>query len=179
MQIRKSFRLLLVLLISLSLSGVGSSAHAVVCPPTNLDGNTVASISIGKTAVPIKRVDYPKSGVLDPPRSPQFAGVSIRHRPLSSIQGSSLIVWHYTYNGCKGTMNPLLDMPRKGQIEVVDEKGKKTKYQISKKMVVDIGKYDADWFRLNGSRQLVFVTCTGKVVNGKFTKNAVVIATPL
>lgn len=155
-----------------------TSASAATCPPTNQDGKTVANLIMGKSKVEIKRVDYPKSGVLDPPKSPQFAGVSIRHQPLSSIEGSSLIVWHVSYHGCKGRLNMLSEAPLRTKFSIVDEKGINTQYQVVKNMTIKVGKYNADWFRLNGPRQLVFVTCAGKVVNGHHTQNQVVIAIP-
>jgi hypothetical protein len=133
---------------------------------------------MGKSKVEIKRVDYPKSGVLDPPKSPEFAGISIRHQPLSSIEGSSIIVWHVSYHGCKGRLNMISEAPLKTKFTVTDEKGVNTQYQVVKNMIIKVGAYQADWFRLNGPRQLVFVTCAGKVVNGHHTQNQVVIAIP-
>jgi hypothetical protein len=153
-------------------------ASAAKCPPTDMDGKTVANLFVGKSKVEIKRVDYPKSGALDPPKSPQFAGVSIRHQPLSAVQGSSIIVWHVSYHGCKGRLNMLSEAPLNTKFSVVDEKGGNTQYQIVKNFKIKKGDYEADWFRLNGSRQLVFVTCTGKVVDGHYTHNQVLIAIP-
>jgi hypothetical protein len=153
-------------------------ASAAKCPPTDIDGKTVANLFMGKSKVEIKRVDYPKSGELDPPKSPQFAGVSIRHQPLSAVQGSSIIVWHVSYHGCKGRLNMLSEAPLKTKFSVVDEKGGNTQYQVVKNFKIKKGDYEADWFRLNGSRQLVFVTCTGKVVDGHYTHNQVLIAIP-
>lgn len=171
---------LISLLISLSFLFTGANpAAAASCPPLDIDGKTVANLSVGKTKVEIKRVDYPKSGALDPPASPRFAGVSIRHQPLSAIQGSSIIVWHVSYHGCKGRLNVLSQAPLKTKFSIVDEKGVRTQYQMVKNFKIPKGQYKADWFRLNGSRQLVFVTCAGKVVKGSFTQNHVLIAVPI
>jgi hypothetical protein len=168
---------LIVLLMLTSWIGI-SPASAAKCPPTDVDGKTVANLFMGKSKVEIKRVDYPKSGVLNPPKSPKYAGVSIRHQPLSAVQGSSIIVWHVSYHGCKGRLNMLSESPLNSKFLVTDEKGEKTQYRIIKNFKVNKGAYEADWFRLNGSRQLVFVTCTGKVVDGHYTQNQIVIATP-
>lgn len=119
-----------------------SPAQAAKCPPTNLDGKTVANLTMGKTKVEIKRVDYPKSGVLDPPKSPKFAGVSIRHQPLSSIQGSSLIVWHVSYRGCQGKLNVISKAPISTKFSVRDEKGVNTEYKVVKNVTIKVGKYD-------------------------------------
>lgn len=173
----RSLLIVIALMVS-SLFGFSQSAYAAKCPPTNKDGKTIGYIEVGKTKVDVKYVDYPKSGVLDPPVSPLFAGVSIRHQPLSSIQGSSLIVWHISYSGCQGKLNVITKAPLKTKFTVIDEKGVKTRYEISKNFMVPVGKYQADWFRMNGSRQLVFVTCAGKVVKGHHTSNQIVIATP-
>jgi hypothetical protein len=155
-----------------------SPAAAAKCPPTDNDGKTVANLFMGKSKVEIKRVDYPKSGALVPPKSPQFAGVSIRHQPLSAVQGSSILVWHVSYHGCKGRLNMLTEAPLNTKFSVLDEKGGNTQYQVVKNFKVKKGAYEADWFRLNGSRQLVFVTCTGDVVDGHYTHNQVLIAIP-
>jgi hypothetical protein len=43
-----------------------NAASAATCPPLDVDGKTVANLFMGKSKIEIKRVDYPKSGVLDP-----------------------------------------------------------------------------------------------------------------
>ena len=180
MKMRKVFTTLitLALLIVTTCFGV-TPASAAKCPPTDIDGKTVGKLFMGKSKVEIKRVDYPKSGALDPPKSPQYAGVSIRHQPLSAVQGSSIIVWHVSFHGCKGRLNMLSEAPLKTKFSVVDEKGGNTQYQVVKNFKVKKGAYQADWFRLNGNRQLVFVTCTGKVIKGHYTHNQVLIAVPV
>lgn len=175
-QIKVSLLSILILLSSI-LVGV-SPVAAASCPPTNVDGKTVANVILGDLKVAVKRVDYPKSGALDPPKSPKFAGLSIRHQPLGAIQGSSVIVWHASYHGCKGSLNALTESPLNTKFLVVDEKGASTEYKLVEKLKIPKGQYEADWFRLNGSRQLVFITCTGKVVNGSYTQNQILIAIP-
>lgn len=175
---RKQISSIAVLILFSSIFIGLNQASAATCPPLDVDGKTVANLFLGKSKIEIKRVDYPKSGVLDPPKSPQFAGVSIRHQPLSAIQGSSIIVWHVSYHGCKGRLNMLSEAPLTTKFSVVDEKGISTQYQVVKNFKIPKGQYQADWFRLNGSRQLVFVTCAGSVVNGSFTQNQVLIAVP-
>lgn len=174
----KTLFVVIIVLVTTSLIGL-SPASAAKCPPTNIDGKTIGNLLMGKSKVEIKRVDYPKSGALDPPKSPQFAGLSIRHQPLSAIQGSSIIVWHVSFHGCKGRLNMLSKAPLNTKFFIVDEKGIKSQYEVIKNFRTPKGKYKADWFRLNGSRQLVFVTCTGKVVNGSYTQNQVLIAVPI
>ena len=176
--IRRQISLITLLSVISSIFIGLNQASAATCPPLDVDGKTVANLFIGKSKIGIKRVDYPKSGVLDPPKSPQFAGISIRHQPLSAIQGSSIIVWHVSYHGCKGRLNVLSEAPLTTKFSVIDEKGVSTQYQLVKNLKVPKGQYKPDWFRLNGSRQLVFVTCTGKVVNGSYTQNQVLIAIP-
>jgi len=178
LNIRKQISLVAVLIVFSSIFSGLNQASAATCPPLDIDGKTVANLFLGKSKIEIKRVDYPKSGVLDPPKSPQFAGVSIRHQPLSAIQGSSIIAWHVSYHGCKGRLNVLSEAPLNTKFSVVDEKGISTQYQVVKNFKIPKGQYEADWFRLNGPRQLVFITCTGKVVNGSYTQNQVLIAIP-
>jgi hypothetical protein len=161
-----------------SFAALAPTASAAKCPASNLDGKTIGTIKIGSVSVPIKSVTYPLSGELDPPKSPLFAGVSARHNPLKATVGSSIIVWHIEYDGCKGKLNPIIKAKVGSKISVTDEEGKKTSYKISDSISVPLGEYKAKWFRIDGPRQLVFVTCGGKVVKGHYTRNQIVIAVP-
>lgn len=161
-----------------SFAALAPTASAAKCPPSNLDGKTIGAIKVGSLSVPVKSITYPVSGVMDPPLSPIYAGISARHNPLKAIEGSSIIVWHVRYNGCVGKLNPILESKVGAKISVQDEDGANQSYKIAKSFSVPVGDYKPDWFRLDGPRQLVFVTCGGKVVNGRFTKNEIVIAVP-
>lgn len=155
-----------------------SAAYADPCPSPKKDGKTIGEINVGGTKINVKSVTYPLGGEFDPPKSPLNAGVSARHMPLSATEGSSLIVWHINYNGCQGKLNVINNKSIGYKFSVVDEKGKIKNYVVSSRTTVKKGQYKRDWFRLNGPRQLVFVTCTGKVVNSSYTDNLVIIATP-
>ena len=161
-----------------SFAALAPVASAANCPATNLDGKTIGQIVFGASVVQVKSVTYPVSGSLNPPRSPLYAGLSARHNPLNATEGSSLIVWHINYEGCIGTLNPIISAKIGTNFAVVDENGKKKSYKISKSFSVPVGNYQSDWFRLDGSRQLIFVTCGGKVVNGHYTRNEIVISIP-
>lgn len=162
-----------------SFTHVPTASAAVKCPPAKSDGKTVGKIEVGSVTVNVKNVDYPEGKDLNPPKSPLNAGVSIRHQPLSADTGSSIIVWHINYNGCQGKLNVINNKKRGYQFSVKDENGTTTQYEVSKKVQVKKGKYDPDWFMLSGPRQLVLVTCTGKVVNRSYKDNLVIIATPV
>lgn len=163
-------------LISVSAS---SAIAAARCPDPKKDGATVGKIIVGKTTVDVKQVSYPAGGEVDPPKSPLNAGVSLRHMPLSSPIGSSLIVWHVNYAGCVGKLNVVTKQKVGTVFSIVDEKGFKNKFKITQRVTVLKGKYKQSWFTLTGPRQLVMVTCTGRVRNGHYDKNLVVIAIPV
>jgi hypothetical protein len=155
-----------------------SPANAAACSDPSKDGKTIGKIVVGSTSVDVKNINYPAGGELDPPKSPLVAGVSLRHKQLSSLDGTSLIVWHINYDGCQGKLDVINNKPKGFLFTIVDETGKSRKYKIDTKTVVVKGTYKPEWFRLNGPRQLVFVTCTGKVVKGSYTDNLVITAIP-
>ncbi len=161
-----------------SFAALAPTASAAKCPASNLDGKTIGTIKVGSLSVPVKSVTYPLSGELDPPISPLFAGLSARHNPLTATIGSSIIVWHIKYNSCIGKLNPIVESKVGAKISVVDEIGASRSYKISSNFSVAVGAYDAKWFSLEGPRQIVFVTCTGKVVNGRYSRNQIIIAVP-
>lgn len=168
-----------LILFSLFFTGVSApSSTAAYCPPGKIDGKTVGKINVGDVEVNIKNVDYPEGKDLSPPKSPLNAGVSIRHQPLSAESGSSIIVWHVNYKGCQGKLNVVNKKKLGYKFNVIDENGKSVEYAISKKVQVKKGNYDPMWFMLSGPRQLVLVTCIGKVINRSYTDNLVIIATP-
>jgi hypothetical protein len=172
--------------LSVSLALIGNllfslapSAIAAGCPDPKKDGKTIGKVVVGKTNTDVKYVDYEAGEALDPPNSPLNVGLSIRHMPLSSPIGSSLLVWHINYKGCEGKLNILNDKKIGFKFSIVDEKGFKQEFKISKKFQVKKGKYKSEWFQLNGPRQLTLVTCIGKVVNHHYEDNLVIIAVPL
>lgn len=171
-------RLLLLAMLAGLLVGAPSSAGAAACPDPAKDGKTIGNIVFGSVVADIKAVTYPAGGELKPPKSPDNVGLSVRHMPLSSPVGSSLLTWHVNYNGCQGRLNPLATKGKGSRFTVIDEKGFRQDYTVARTIRVKKGEYKAEWFRLDGSRQLVLVTCTGSVVNGHYTHNLVLIATP-
>jgi hypothetical protein len=178
----KPFRHLLAILVLIApmvqVAGL-SSASAAPCPRGNRDGLTVGKINVAGVSVDVKRTSYPAGKEFDPPSSPRNAGVSVRHRPLSATVGSTLIGWHINYAGCIGKLNVIMNRPVGFEFSVRDELGATTKYKITAIRIVPKGKYRKEWFYLSGKRQLVMVTCTGRVVNGHYTDNYVVIAEPV
>lgn len=155
------------------------AAHAVKCPDPNKDGKTIGKVVVGKIVSNVKYIDYQAGGVVDPPDSPLNVGLSIRHMPLSSPIGSSLLVWHVNYKGCVGKLDVLIDKKPGFKFSIVDEKGYKQEFKIAEKVQVRKGKYKAEWFQLNGPRQLTMVTCIGKVVNRHYQDNLVILAVPV
>jgi hypothetical protein len=161
-----------------SFAALAPTASAAKCPSGKSDGKTIGTIKYSSISVPVKSVTYPVSGELNPPVSPSVAGVSARHNPLSAKVGSSIIVWHISNKGCNGKLNPIVKSKKGAKVTITDENGAKRNYKVTDNLSIPIGSYKAKWFRLDGVRQLVFVTCGGKVVNKRFTRNLVVIAVP-
>lgn len=155
------------------------AAGAATCPPSSVDGETIGKIQVNNVSVNIKSVKYPKGGALTPPRSPLNAGISMRHMPLSSDLGTSVIAWHVNFNGCQGKLNVLSKESVGFEFSVVDENGDTDLYRITEKFTVKKGDYEPEWFDLSGPRKLLLVTCTGKVVNGSYLKNLVLMAEPI
>lgn len=170
---------LTVALIGNLLLAVAPSANAASCPDPKKDGKTIGKVVVGKVVADVKYIDYEAGGYVDPPNSPLSVGLSIRHMPLYSPIGSSLLVWHVNYKGCVGKLNVLNDKKPGFKFSIIDEKGFKQSFKISEKVQVKKGRYKAEWFQLNGPRQLTLVTCIGKVVNRHYQDNLVIIAVPV
>lgn len=155
-----------------------SIAHAATCRPISTNTKTMGTMIADGISAVVKSANYPAGGVFDPPESPLAIGLSARHQPLSATSGSSLLVWHVNYSGCQGKINFMMKKKAGYTFSMIDETATIKEYKISSVQIVPVGKYKPEWFRLSGPRQLVFVTCTGKVVKGHHTQNHVIIATP-
>lgn len=159
---------------------VAPSAEATSnCAPVDLGKQAVGSIQVGDVVVDVTKVTYPAGGDLFPPNDARVAGVSTLHQPLSAKLGSSLIVWHDYWNRCSGPLNVLTEKKPGFKFVVTDAKGKKVAYEIVEISTIKMGDYRKSWFSLNGPRQLILVTCTGKLVNGHKVLNSVVRAVPV
>lgn len=169
-----------ILTAALSLALVAAPvAEAAKCPSPRKDGKTVGAVIADGVTVNVKNVDYKPGKDITPPASPLNAGVSLLHQPLSSKEGSSVIVWHVNYRGCQGKLNVINDEKPGFTFGVIDENGDLVEYAIRERLQVKKGDYEEDWFMLSGKRQLIMVTCIGKVVRGSYLDNLVIIATPV
>lgn len=155
-----------------------SNAAPAKCIPVKPNGKTIGRINVSDISLPIKNFIYPEGGKMEPQGSTLMAAVSLRHMPLSSTIGSSVIVWHRDYKGCSNELNIFLKRQVGSTFTIKDENNEIKTYKVSKKLVVDKGGYKASWFRTIGPRQLVLVTCTGPFRNGHYEQNFVLIAEP-
>lgn len=174
------FRRALIVLAAISLVQLTLpiTAEGAGCPSAEVGGPTVGWIDTGSARAPIKRVTYPAGGVLDPPASNQVVGMSVRHRPLLSEQGTTVLTWHVRFgNGCPGTLNPIIDAPVGSEFTLTDSKSRSRTYVITEKHTVPKGRYDPAWFRSNGSPQVTLFTCTD-LRQGVYRKTFAIIATP-
>lgn len=163
----------------LPIVAVPSADAASNCTPPDLGKKAIGSVQVGNMVVDLTRVSYPAGGDVFPPDDARVGGVSTRHQPLTSLMGSSLIVWHDYWKGCAGSLNVLVNKKPGFKFVVTDGKGKKKVYQIAEVSTIKMGNYPKTWFSLNGPRQLIMVTCTGKLVGGHKVLNAVVRAVPV
>jgi len=154
-------------------------AQAWTCPPATVGGPTIAEVNVGKKTVPVKSVTYKKGGTLDPPATNKAAGLSKRNAPLHAKHGSTVITWHVRYGpGCPGALNRLITMPL-GSTFTVGKIGKTPKaYEITERIKIKQTGLKSKWFRRDGTRQLVLITCAD-LVGGVFTKTTVIIAKPV
>ncbi len=165
-------------LIAALLVGPISGAGAAPCNPIKPKGKTVGQIAAGSVSMPIKSFNYPAGGVMEPQKTTLAAAVSLRHQPLNSPLGTSVIVWHVNYSGCNNALNVLTTQSAGYKFKVTDEDGETKSYVISKRSKVKKGDYKESWFDLIGPRKLLLVTCGGAFKNGHYEDNVVIIATP-
>jgi hypothetical protein len=154
------------------------TASAAKCLPVKPKGKTIGSIKSGAIDMPIKSFNYPAGGVMEPQKSTLMAALSSRHMPLSSITGTSVLVWHVNYNGCQNALNAISWRGVGSTFKIIDEKGKNKSYVVTERYVVKKGDYQEEWFDLIGPRKLLLVTCTGAFKGGHFEDNVVLIAVP-
>ena len=180
MKLEKFIRVILglALAIGISLSPTALTVSAAACKPEKPTGKTIGTISVGNLDMPIKAFNYPAGGIMEPQGTTLAAGLSLRHMPLDSKLGTTVITWHVNYNGCWSPLNVLMGKEEGFVITLEDEDGVRTKYKIEKKLVVKKGDYKKSWFNLIGPRQIVLFTCTGTFTKGHYEKNMVFIATP-
>lgn len=181
MKCEKLIRLLLglALAIGLSLSPSALTLSSAACAPEKPTGKTIGTISVGNLDMPIKAFNYPAGGIMEPQGTTLAAGLSLRHMPLDSKLGTTVITWHVNYKGCWSPLNVLMGKEEGFIFTLEDEDGVRTKYKIEKKLVVKKGDYKKSWFTLIGPRQIALFTCTGTFIKGHYDKNMVFIATPL
>lgn len=168
-----------VALIASTLFAINPTNAAPKCDPVKPRGKTIGTIEVGNVKQPIKAFNYPVGGVMEPQGTTLAAGLSLRHMPLNSTLGTSVITWHVNYKGCWSPLNLFMSREVGSTFRITDEDGNVTRYRIDRKLVVKKGDYRRSWFQLIGPRQLALFTCTGEFRNGHYTDNMVFIATPV
>ena len=154
-------------------------AQARTCPPASVGGPTVAVMTVGGKAVPVKRVTFRNGGALVPPATNQAAGISARHAPLGARRGATVITWHVRFGeGCDGSLNALTRMPI-GSTFTVGATGKVARtYQITSRVTVPKGQLRRSWFRTGGPHRLVMITCAD-LSGGVFRGTMAIVAAPV
>lgn len=164
---------------ALSLLGVNAAQAAAHCPDTSVGGKTIGWVKVDGQATPIKEINYPRGGELNPPDSAVVAGISQRHRSLMAQEGTTVLTWHVRFGtGCDGSLNKLLKKPMGYQFRIEKLNGETEAYQLVDRATVPKGKYRASWFRKQGSPQLALFTCTGWR-DGAFRNTTALFAEPV
>ncbi len=156
-----------------------TQAASADCKPVKPRGQSVGMINYGNKKMPIIPFTYPAGGVMEPQKTTRAAAISLRHMPLDSKLGTSVIAWHVDFNGCLSELNALLDKSVGYRFSITDNNGVTRKFEISQKLTVKKGKYRKSWFSLVGPRRLAMFTCSGPFVNGHYRDNEVLIAVPV
>lgn len=167
------------LVVGISLAPSAITASSAACKPTKPSGKTIGTITVGNVDMPIKAFNYPAGGIMEPQGTTLAAGLSLRHMPIDSKLGTTVITWHVNYNGCWSPLNVLMSKQEGFVFTLRGEDGVKNKYKIEKKLIVKKGDYKKSWFTLIGPRQVALFTCTGTFIRGHYDKNMVFIATPV
>jgi hypothetical protein len=181
MKVNQVLRILLSfsLALGLTFAPVALTSSSAACKTIKPKGKTIGTITAGNVTLPIKAFSYPAGGVMEPQGTTLSAGLSLRHMPLDSSLGTSVITWHVNYNGCWSPLNVLMSKNKGFVFSIKDASGDATRYRIERKLVVKKGNYKKSWFTLVGPRQVALFTCTGSFVRGHYDKNMVFIATPV
>jgi hypothetical protein len=164
----------------LSLLVAGASpAGAGQCPSSAVGGKAIGWIEFDDVRVPIKPVNAPAGGELDPPATAKAAGVTRQHQPLLAGEGTTVIAWHVRYGpGCDGTLNPLLAKAKGSTFDIVTAAGKRQTYALTSRSTVPRGRYRPEWFRSNGDPQVALFTCADPR-GGKYQKTTALFAVPV
>lgn len=168
-----------ILGIGFALSPISLSNSAAACKPVTPKGQRIGTINVGNAKVPIIPFTYPAGGVMEPQKTTEALFMSLRHMPLSSSIGTSVLAWHVNFNDCWSDLNTLIGDEQVGfRFKITDETGVTKTYKISQIATVKKGKYKKSWFSVVGPRQLALFTCSGSFKDGHYVDNKVIIAVP-
>jgi hypothetical protein len=158
---------------------VANPVLASPCPSSKIGGKPVGWIEFDGIKVPLKSVNAPAGGELDPPATAEAGGVSRQHQPLLAAEGTTVIAWHVRFGmGCNGSLNPLLAKSTGSTFDIVTAQGQRQTYTLTTKVTVPRGKYRPEWFRSNGSPQMALFTCADPQ-GGKYQKTTALFAEPI
>ena len=165
--------------VAFSLSPISQTTSLAACKPVKPIGTPIGTVNVGASKMPIVPFSYPAGGVMEPQKTTEALFMSLRHMPLSSSIGTSVLVWHINANGCWSNLNFLIGDEKVGtRFKITDETGVTKSYRISEISIVQKGKYKKSWFTLVGPRKLALFTCSGAFVDGHYVDNKVIIAVP-
>lgn len=163
----------------LCLAPISQTPSLAACKPVKPKGTPIGTINAGSSRISIIPFSYPAGGVMEPQKTTEALFMSLRHMPLSSSVGTSVLAWHINANGCWSDLNFLIGDEKVGtRFRITDETGVTKTYRITNVSVVKKGNYKKSWFSLVGPRKLALFTCTGAFVDGHYVDNKVIIAVP-
>ena len=174
------FALASSLMLGLTIAPMTQQSATAACVQEKLTNKSIGNIAIGSSNTKIVPFTYPAGGVMLPPWNTEVLFMSLRHMPLSSSIGTTVLVWHINNGrGCWSNLNFLLGDQKVGfKFKITDETGVTKTYRITQVMIGPKGKYQKDWFSIVGPRKLAIFTCNDKFVNGHYVENKVLLAVP-
>ena len=174
------FALASSLMLGLTIAPMTQQSATAACVQEKLTNKSIGNIAIGSSNTKIVPFNYPAGGVMLPPWNTEVLFMSLRHMPLSSSIGTTVLVWHINNGrGCWSNLNFLLGDQKVGfKFKITDETGVTKTYRITQVTIVPKGKYQKDWFSIVGPRKLAIFTCNDKFVNGHYVENKVLLAVP-
>jgi sortase (surface protein transpeptidase) len=124
-------------------------------------------------------VTFRNGGILNPPETALAAGISARNQPLASKKGVTVLTWHVRYGpGCDGALNDLITLPIGSTFTVGAVDKTPRWYKIVKRETVPKGKLKRYWFRHDGKKRLVLITCAD-YAGGVFRRTMGITAVPI
>ncbi|GIG37946.1 class F sortase [Cellulomonas pakistanensis] len=149
--------------------------RSAVAAPARL---AVPDLDLAADVVPVGVDD---GGALEVPADPRVVGWWSSGAVPGAPQGSTVLAAHVDAAGVgAGPLAEVLRAPVGTTVEVATTDGSTVRYAVTEvRSYPKQGGLPPDLFAVDGPPRLVLITCSGAFVDGRYTDNAVVVATSL